>query len=258
MIIAVSDVHLGYEKSNTESFREFLEQCRSIDIDKFIILGDLLDFWRCNNAEAVIDNQHVLDLLGRLNAKDIYYLPGNHDIYVHKLAEIYGDQYPFRVRKWLTLDDGGSRIHFRHGYELEVLANLEPMTVESYERLSERMCFTEEITGGILSDLWDLIENRHDMKKKASFIRRPPHDRGRLDRVRELALSKGAYVLLGMRPGDKLVYGHTHRPFVNDERTVANTGSWVNDGPADRLRNTYVVIDDGRMELRVFGRDPFP
>jgi UDP-2,3-diacylglucosamine pyrophosphatase LpxH len=258
MIIVVSDIHLGYQKSNSESFRAFLEQCRSIDLERFIILGDLLDFWRCNNAQVVADNQHILELIGRLNAKTIHYIPGNHDFYIHKLAGIYGSSYPFVVSKWLTLDDGGSRINFRHGYELEVLANLEPMTIETYEWLSERMCFTERVTGGILSQLWDLIEDRRQLSMKVGFIRKPPHERNELDKVHELAVSKGVYLLLGMRPGEKLIFGHTHKPFINEEKTIANSGSWVDEGPADRPRNTYIVIDGGRMELRHFGTDPFP
>jgi UDP-2,3-diacylglucosamine pyrophosphatase LpxH len=258
MIIVVSDIHLGYAKSNSESFSRFLDQCRSVDLERFVILGDLLDFWRCNNAQAVVDNQHVLEQIGRLNARTIHYIPGNHDFYIHKLAAIYGDRYPFVVSKWLTLDDGGIRINFRHGYELEVLANLEPMTIETYEWLSERMCFTERVTGGILSELWDLIEERHQITARIEHIKKPPHERNELDKVRELALSKGVYVLLGMKPGEKLVYGHTHRPFIDEENTVANTGSWVDEGPPDRLRNTYLMIENGKMELRQFGVDPFP
>ena len=258
MIVVISDVHLGYEKSNVESFRHFLEQCAALELDRFVILGDLLDFWRCNNARVVVEHQHILDLIGRLNARRVHYIPGNHDFYVHKLAAIYGDRYPFEVSKWLTLDDGGSRINFRHGYELEVLANLEPMTIERYEWLSERMCFTEQITGNILSQFWDLVEERHQLTERIEHIRKPPHERNDFDKVQELAVSKGAYVLLGMRPGEKLIYGHTHRPFINEEKTVANTGSWVDEGPPDRPRNTYLVIQDGRMELKVFGQDPFP
>ena len=258
MILVVSDIHLGYAKSNTGSFSKFLEECSKVELERFIILGDLLDFWRCNNAQAVIDNQHVLEQIGRLNVKTIDYIPGNHDFYIHKLAGIYGDHYPFVVSKWLTVDDGSHRINFRHGYELEVLANLEPMTIETYEWLSERMCFTERVTGGILSELWGLIEDRHKLAESARHIKKPPHERNELDKVKELALSKGVYVLLGMKPGEKLVYGHTHRPFLNMENTVANTGSWVDEGPPDRLRNTYLTIENGRMELRQYGVDPFP
>lgn len=63
MIIAVSDVHLGYAKSNSETFREFMERCGKIDIDHFVILGDLMDFWRANNAQIMIENEHILGLI---------------------------------------------------------------------------------------------------------------------------------------------------------------------------------------------------
>ncbi len=258
MIIVVSDIHLGYPKSNRESFREFLDRCMALDIEHFVVLGDLMDFWRANNARAIVENQDILGLIGRLNAKNIYYIPGNHDYYVHRLADRYRDFYPFRVSKRLRLTDNGQSFNFVHGYELEVLANLEPMTVETYERWSDRMCFSERITGGIATRIWDLIENRNEADRKAMFIRRPPHERNGMDKVRDLATSKGAYMVLGMKPGEKLVYGHTHRPFLNDTNTVANTGSWVDEGPADRQRNTYVVIEDGRMELKVFDKDYFP
>jgi predicted phosphodiesterase len=86
----------------------------------------------------------------------------------------------------------------------------------------------------------------------------PPHVRNDVDRERALAMSAGAHLALGMQPGEKLVYGHTHKPFINEEKTVANTGSWVDEGPADRPRNTYVVIEGGRMELKQFGKDSFP
>ncbi len=258
MIVVISDVHLGFAKSNRESFREFLDRCMAFEIEHFVILGDLMDFWRANNARVIIDNQDILGLIGGLNAKNIYYIPGNHDYYVHKLADRNRDFYPFRVSKRLRLTDGEQIFNFTHGYELEVLANLEPMTVETYERWSERMCFSERITGGIATRLWDMIENRNEDSNKAVYMRKPPYERGGFDKVRDLATSKGVYMVLGMKPGENLVYGHTHRPFINEEKTVANTGSWVDEGPVDRPRNTYVTIEDGRMELKVFDKDHFP
>jgi len=258
MIIVVSDIHLGYAKSNPESFRKFLEQCAEIEIEHFIILGDLMDFWRANIAQVITDHHDILDQIGHLKAANIHYLPGNHDYYIHRLAERYPDHYPFKVSNRLRLKDGGSSFNFVHGHELELYANFEPMSLDLYERASERMCFTERITGGIATRIWDFLENRNDMSRKADVIRRPPDERASIDRVHELAISKGAYLLLGMQPSDKLVYGHTHKPFINKEKTVANTGSWVVEGPADRLRNTYVRIEKGEMELRRFGIDSFP
>ncbi len=258
MIIVISDVHLGYAKSNSKSFREFLDQCSKIDIEHFIILGDLMDFWRANNAQVIIDHQDILQQIGRLKAKNIYYVPGNHDYLIHRLARRYPEQYPFQVRKKLVLDEGGTRFHFVHGYELEVLASLEPMTIELYEQFSDRMCFSERTIGGFATWLWGLFENRNEIAEDVQHMRLPPHERGSFDRERALATSGGAYLVLGMRPGERLVYGHTHKPFINENNTVANTGSWVGEGQADRPQNTYVVIDGGRMKLRAFGRDTFP
>ena len=258
MIIAVSDVHLGIVKSNRESFREFLECCTSLEIEHFVILGDLMDFWRNNNAKVIVENQDILELIGRLNAKNTYYIPGNHDYYIHRFAERFQDFYPFKVSKRLRLIDGGQVFNFTHGYELEVLASFEPMTVEMYERWSERMCLGQNIAGGIASQLWEMIGNRHEAEAKVELMRKPPFERESLDKVSRLATSGGAYLVLGMKPGEKLVYGHTHRPSINEKKTVANTGSWVDEGPADRPRNTYVTIEDGRMELKVFDKEHFP
>jgi UDP-2,3-diacylglucosamine pyrophosphatase LpxH len=258
MIIVVSDVHLGYEKSDRESFRRFLEQCMTVEIEHFVILGDLFDFWRANNAQAIIDNRDILGQILGLNANNFYYVPGNHDYLIHRLARRYPERYPFKVTKKLVLEDGCTSVSFIHGYELEVLASLEPMTIELYEEFSDRMCFSQQTLGGFATWLWGLVENRREIAEDVQHMRLPPNERSRFDRERELATSSGACLVLGMRPCDRLVYGHTHKPFINEEKTVANTGSWVDEGPADRLRNTYVVIDGGRLELRTFGRDSFP
>jgi predicted phosphodiesterase len=58
-----------------------------------------------------------------------------------------------------------------------------------------------------------------------------------------------------MEAGDRLVYGHTHRPAGSDDGLAANPGAWVGDGGES---GTYLVLEDGAVTLRRFGRDPFP
>lgn len=82
----------------------------------------------------------------------------NHDYYLLKLNERYAGNYPFSISKSLRLEDGGKKFYFIHGYELEVLANLEPMSIEDYENFSEKMCFVENVIGGLASRLWSLVE----------------------------------------------------------------------------------------------------
>jgi predicted phosphodiesterase len=55
-----------------------------------------------------------------------------------------------------------------------------------------------------------------------------------------------------MRPDENLVFGHTHRPFIDKDRKVANTGSWIDELPEKDKQNSYIQIDKGKMELKFF------
>jgi len=46
MIIVISDVHLGDEKCNRESFQRFVSFLAKQEIEHLVLLGDVLDFWR--------------------------------------------------------------------------------------------------------------------------------------------------------------------------------------------------------------------
>lgn len=287
MIIAVSDVHLGYDKCNYDAFCSFLDQCTKskskIDkIDDLVLLGDILDFWRCNNGRIVMDKRstELFNKLRDLKEPRIHYVVGNHDYYMLRLYERYEnecqkEQYekgdnrivsplPFRVSRSLRLRDDAGTVYFMHGYQLDVLANLEPLDIESYEKLSDHMCFGFDVTSGIASYLWDIIHGR-GIQKKFLDLEKEPHKReivvnGKtikiIDEIKKLANSKGAYILLGMKPDDKFVFGHTHDPFMDG--TIANTGSWVNETSNEESQNTYVKISNGKMELKRFDEKNFP
>lgn len=251
MIIAVSDVHLGYEKSNTKDFLRFLDECDSKKIDDFILLGDILDLWRRNNAKIVTENAKILSKIANLNAKNIYYVVGNHDYYFLKLNKRYEENSPFITSKFLRLEDGGNKFYFMHGYELEVLVNLEPLKIESYEEVSENMCFAEDRSGWFLSKVWDSLEKMNCIKDQIFTMGKTPHERKDIDKVYNFAVSEAAYILLGMKPREKLVFGHTHRPFITKNKNVVNTGSWVDELSKD-AQNSYVEISNGEMMLKFF------
>lgn len=260
MIIAVSDVHLGYEKCNKEDFLRFIEMCdlSLSQTDHLVLAGDILDFWRRNNAALVVENEEILSKLGNLKAK-VYYVAGNHDYYMLKLNERYAGNYPFMVSKSLRLEDGGNKFYFIHGYELEALANLEPLSIEMYEEFSEKMCFVEDTFGWFASHLWDIIKSGPSIRTRTTIaVKRSLNKRKNTDKIHNLATSKAAYVLLGMKPDERLVFGHTHMPFINREGTVANAGSWVDDERSEKSQNMYIKISNGKMELKVFNEKNFP
>lgn len=248
MIIVVSDLHLGYDHANREPFIGFLDDIgKSLGRpDHFVLLGDIFDFWRRNNVAVVLENE---DLVGRIEdlAANVHYIPGNHDFTFAKLAT-YGTG-AFNVQKTLTLQDGDTRFSFMHGYQLEVLANLEPLTIEEYEQLCVSLCQrTGDFIGDLLSFLWDNIhlsfkrgDKRRGMVQSIGAI---PEKRRDMHKIDSLARSRVRDLFLGLGKGNKFVYGHTHRPFLED--SVANTGCWVSD--ADE-QNTYLKIENGEMQL---------
>jgi predicted phosphodiesterase len=50
--------------------------------------------------------------------------------------------------------------------------------------------------------------------------------------------------------GEVLIFGHTHKPFINTKENAANAGSWVKDLTPS---NTYLEIKAGKISLKVFG-----
>ncbi|MGA8903990.1 MAG: hypothetical protein WB661_03160, partial [Candidatus Bathyarchaeia archaeon] len=84
-----------------------------------------------------------------------------------------------------------------------------------------------------------------DLAAITERLQRRPEDRlkGSLNKINLTACN-------AVKPGEVLIFGHTHVPFVNKAENVANTGSWVKDAA---IHNTYVELSDGKPRLFVFG-----
>jgi UDP-2,3-diacylglucosamine pyrophosphatase LpxH len=246
MIIAISDLHLGYEKSDVANFENFINKYVSKELsskDHFVLLGDIFDFWRRKNMDPLLENKKVLTKILNLDT-NVHYVVGNHDYYMLKIKKRFPEYYPFDLQKYLRLKDGRSKFFFIHGYELDVLANYEPLTIEDYEKISEALCRAENILGRLMSRIWGL-------KKK---LKKPPNKRkswkirngiiNHMDNLEALACSKVRNIFLGLRRDEKLVFGHTHRPFIFED--TGNTGSWVKE---ECEHNNFIKIENGKMEL---------
>jgi len=210
-----------------------------------VLLGDIFDFWRRNNVEVALENESIFSILESLEAT-IHYIIGNHD---YTLVDLKAVDKPFDVSKELKLENGGKIFSFIHGYQLEVLANLEPLTIREYEDLCVSLCLrTGDFFGDVLSIMWDMLHlsfKKGDRRKNAiSSISEVPESRKNMDRVRQLSTSRVKDLFLGLGKEETLVFGHIHRPFIH-ERT-ANTGCWVSDA---EKQNTYIEIENGEMKL---------
>ena len=280
MIIAVSDVHLGWkDEGKQEEFLKFLNACNTPDVDHFVLCGDIFDLWRrtnCNIFSApekceqkirsiVRKNEAIFDKLSSLEAKNVHYVAGNHDYLIHRIAE-ESEYYPFSVKKTLRLVDEGKKYYFTHGYDIDVMATMENlMTVAQYEQLSERLCFLTDKTGWLASTIWKTTEILDTMKDKVKTLQSAPAERSaEMDSIRLFAGSAARNLFLGLKSDENLVFGHTHVPYVDEVKPgvrVGNTGAWgedlINPENGKVSRNSYVRIQEGKMELKFYhGENP--
>lgn len=75
-------------------------------------------------------------------------------------------------------------------------------------------------------------------------MQKKPPKRENINEVDKFAQSTGRYPLLGMKPDENLIFGHTHQPYIKQDKKVANTGFWVNEIEKER-QNSYFEIKDG-------------
>jgi UDP-2,3-diacylglucosamine pyrophosphatase LpxH len=248
--IVVSDVHLGYDRSDAVAFERFLDELLAQRPDKLVLLGDIFDFWRRSDADLLIENEHIVEKLLQL---PIVYVHGNHDYSMLKLSSRFPDQPGFEVVTSITLQDQ-PRFVLRHGYDLEVFTSMEAIGLNGYEAFSEAMCHAGQAGGKIASWIWTFVEfvkgrladaERALLTQAASD---PAEIRQTLQKVDTFAKSAARAIPLGLQPNDVLIFGHTHRPF-KDART-ANAGSWVME--KGKKEHSFVEITDSDFNLRTF------
>jgi UDP-2,3-diacylglucosamine pyrophosphatase LpxH len=255
MIIVVSDLHLGYEKSAEKEFKEFVRnhvaQTLSSD-DHFVLLGDIFDFWRKRNLDCMYKSDDILDAILHLET-NVHYVIGNHDYVLYRIRKRYKRYNTFEIHKRLRLVAQGTTFYLTHGYELDVYANYEPLTIWEYEKLSEELCRTGNALGRVLGDLWGIRKKMKKPPQKRKHWKKDsesdmlPTRASDLNRLELFACSAGKNIFLGMDNKEYLIFGHTHRPFITT--TTANTGSWVKTKPQEYDCYTYITIDNREISL---------
>jgi UDP-2,3-diacylglucosamine pyrophosphatase LpxH len=227
--IAVSDVHLGTEKSNETAFNEFLGSLHDDkELTDLVLLGDILDMWHRDASGIFLENMDTIRILRSLQSKiRVHWVAGNHDYHLLRLknrAPHY--HYPFEFQETLELKDGAHTYRFMHGYEFEYGSELEFM-----KPIMEVYCH-------VMSDSLLMIAGNFHAKPQ--------------ERLKDLLvdIQKRAYEVVRDKPSQILVFGHTHQPFINREENVVNSGSWVMD---ESPNNTYVELVGGEPRLFTFG-----
>ena len=275
VIVAISDVHLGYENCNKDVFQQFVEEVlEQNDIQHVVLLGDIVDFWRRLSIGVLLENLEILQKLSNLKAEK-HYVIGNHDYSLSFLAH-YRKKLRFNLVNDVVLVSGSQKFRFIHGYQLE-FAQMLPL----YIQICEYLCGTGDAWGKRFFELWFWYEktmrthwlkrllmtyrkedelhmkdiknlNKKELQNLVKTIEKPPNER-KMSQLRQKEMWKSRLELaatekaIEIYPEEALVFGHTHDPFC--EKDIANTGSWVTN--ADK-KYSYVVIDEGTMELKFF------
>ena len=252
VILAVSDIHLGYSQSNVDEFDAFLQTTIGrTDVDILVVLGDFIDMWRRDISGLFLENHQILQsLLTLQQKKKVFYVAGNHDYHLLKLVD---HKYPIEFKKELTLPENEVTYVFKHGYEFDS---------EQWPPVMELLCDnTSDEVGQVRSDIWDrltstgqtlesikyLIELLHFTKENyVQHLLTPP--KVRLSATFGEVEKKAAQ---SVQEGQLLVFGHTHRPFVSPTQNLVNAGSWVND---EETYNTYVELDGKNIRLMRYGQ----
>jgi UDP-2,3-diacylglucosamine pyrophosphatase LpxH len=241
-IIAFSDVHLGYEQSDSEAFITFIHSLQGRDdLGDVVIVGDLVDLWRRDVVGLGFELSRFVEELKSLQEKaEVHYVYGNHDAHVSHLED---HAYPFKAEPSLTLTRFGYTLRFLHGHQCDPIQNI-PLGPET----SEILCWTlSDDIGGWKSKLWDMFGPRSKLSKEdfaasIDLLMSPPEDERRKDAltrkfagVTEFVECLKAYLKITAEK-EFLVYGHTHKPFIDLGKRVANTGCWLKGA---RPANTY-------------------
>ncbi len=272
MIVVVSDVHLGSDVGRKcrgtgracddlgldPLFQAFVgyigKEYLHTKEDRLILLGDIFDFWRKDAAEVLIENQEAVFKMKEIASRSVInYVVGNHDYSIRDMWRVAGTKNLFgSMDKRLHLDIDGEAFTFIHGHQFEILANPYDKSEKVYDSISNFLCNSAGVTGSAASTLWSAIDpDTHgnyikSMKKSTSERLKGKHNA--LDMVEKLAQSKSRSIYTGAEGW--LVYGHTHRAYVDEDSRTANTGSWGRDG--DDAGLDYMTIEDGKPNLRAY------
>jgi UDP-2,3-diacylglucosamine pyrophosphatase LpxH len=248
-IVAVSDQHLGIETADKAAFLRFLNQVQSdSSVTDLVLLGDVVDMWRRDASGVFLENKDVVDRVMVLQkTMRVHYVAGNHDFHVLKLQ---GRGYPFTFLKNLTLQQDGVNYKFFHGWEFDEMQRehfMESLCHAMSDQKGER---DDHVWAALTRDKGDLryvlnmLVNRGSIRRTTEMLQLDPQERMK-DTLNGVEKKACASVL----PGEVLIFGHTHRPFVNKTENVANTGSWITTAP---VHNTYVRLEGGKPRLFVY------
>jgi UDP-2,3-diacylglucosamine pyrophosphatase LpxH len=232
----ISDLHLGHpsfaQRDKLNSFLTYLSNKNT----SLCINGDGIDLLQLSVPKVLDEIPSLWNGLQTFLAQGsnrIYYVVGNHDIYMESYLEHSGI---LNVVPFLEVLSGDQRIHIEHGYlydfsHIYFHAMMTQLTkvVGLFLKPSPALYHLYGKLNQLMFTLWNRI------KTKQGSV---PFDRPNLVAAAREILERGF---------DTVIFGHSHYAGMEDfgdNRKYANAGSWL----ADRIH--YIEIDKGEIRLK--------
>ncbi|MBI4558133.1 MAG: UDP-2,3-diacylglucosamine diphosphatase [Candidatus Hydrogenedentes bacterium] len=245
--VIVSDVHLRVAESGQASMSDFVRFLRGLEwgkIERFIILGDLFDFW--------FEYRHVIfsgyfDVLRAFadmadHGIEIHFICGNHDFWAGRFLE---KQLKFSLH-WepMRLQLGPHRVLLVHGDGL----NPKDVGYRIYKRIARRRPVVW---------LFSLLHPDRAMRLGQWVSGRSRHLLSAKDpRLgSEVApLQEFARRTLAGGEADVVLCGHSHYPVVEEFPTPNGPGRYINAGDW-LVHRSYVVWDGSEFRLESYSNE---
>ena len=219
-IAVISDVHLGTYGCHADELIAYLS---SIEPDKLILNGDIVDIWQFSKRYFPSAHLRVIKKIISMasNGTEVYYITGNHDEVLRKFADTSVGN--FSIQNKLVLELDGRKAWFFHGDVFDV-------SIQNARLLAK--------LGGYGYDLLILINRILNWvltkmgKEKYSMAKRIKN--GVKSAVKYISDFEKTASDLAIESGyDYVICGHIHQPkkviYENKHgrTTYLNSGDWV-------------------------------
>jgi UDP-2,3-diacylglucosamine pyrophosphatase LpxH len=268
-IVVAGDAHLGAENADAAAFDAFLDARyrEREELAALVLLGDVWDMIRRDSFGCAWETSETITRIKDLADEiPVYFVYGNHDTHLRHLDATL---YEVEFRDELVLESGDARVRFRHGKSFDKL-QFDPLS-ELLSGPGDRGDIdpTKGLKDPVVATGRDLLQRQKrrlrgaydavransadtdsvgtdsadtDSADTDSASDRPDSGAAESYPRRE----RRAHDFLAAIPEEKLVYGHTHSPYVRADNAAANPGSWKTTAP---VHNTYLELADGDLSL---------
>lgn len=238
--VVAGDLHLFHGGTEVEAIEQFIGSLERDPPDLLVLGGDIYELWRRDLSGVTWSASEYTSRFKDLEERGVkvVLLVGNHDSYILRHLDMSAG-YPFEPQLDFETTLDGQDIFVTHGHKYEP---------QYAPPVDDALALTDDHAGGLIDFIWENRPAPGNPLETAGLAALGPAasylDPESLSKngLRKLPIEEG--IMFESGEDEWGIYGHTHEPFVDRERKIANWGS-MTAGQA-----TYLEIVDGVPELR--------